>query len=310
MLNSSKIKGLAMGFTATCFWVSFYPVSRYLFGKDEDSFDPFFATFLRILLAALILLPFALTGERHEKTLQAMKKDWKKLLFLSLVGIVGEGLLIFLSLKYTTAARASLMANTSPIYTVILAFFFLKNPVTWEKIVGMFAGFSGIILISVSRTGGDVFSQNASFFLGDMLAMGSGIAWSLFTVFGERIAREYGGMVCMALQFFFGIFLMIPVMFIFQSHISFDFPLRVWIGIIYLGVFGCGIANMLWYSALRYLKSDELGSFGYISAFLSVCMAVICLHERITSVFIVSACLILGGVWLMIRQPKTRTETV
>lgn len=304
MFNSSKMEGLLMGFGATCFWASFYPVSRYLFGNDEALFDPFFVTFIRILLAALVLMPFALAGERRVKTFRALKNDWKTLFLLSLVGIVGEGLLVFLSLKYTTAARSSLMANTSPIYTVILAFLFLKNPVTWKKILGMVSGFAGIILVSTVRSGGDVFSGNASFLTGDMLAMGSGIAWSLFTVFGERVSREYGGTVCMALLFFFGIFLMVPVMWIFQSRVSFDFPPRVWIGILYLGIFGCGLANMLWYSALRHVKSDELGAFGYVSALLSVLMAVACLHERITPVFVFSACLVLGGVWLMIHRPS------
>ncbi len=303
MKNRNKIKGLLMGLAATCCWASFYPVSRYLFGKEEDTFDPVFATFIRIFLAAGILLVPALAGERRQRTFQAVREDWKMLLFLALTGIVGEGLLLFLSMKYTTAARASLMANTSPIYTVILAFLFLKTPLTRNKVLGMAAGFAGVILVSAVRSEGDIFAQEGYFFRGDMLAMGSGIAWSLFTVFGERVARKYGGTVCMALLFFFGIFLMTPVMAVLPCHASFALPFRVWAGIAYLGIFGCGIANMLWYSALRYLKADELGAFGYLSAFLTVCMSVITLHEKINAVFIFSACLILGGVWLMLRAP-------
>ena len=54
-LNANKIKGLVLGVLATFCWASFYIVSRYFFGTDDDGLDPLWSSCLRYLLASLVL---------------------------------------------------------------------------------------------------------------------------------------------------------------------------------------------------------------------------------------------------------------
>ena len=83
---------------------------------------------------------------------------------------------------------------------------------------------------------------------------------------------------------------------------SFDLPLLVWIGIVYLGCGPSGLAVGLWRQALKYLPAGELGAFGYVSALSAVVFSVIFLGEKVTWGFAAAAALIVSGVSLMLRR--------
>ena len=301
-MKINQLKGIVLGLIATTFWASFYPVGRVLFGREAEKFDELFVSFLRFGFAFLFLLPFACSGGNLKKIRNEWKNDWKSWVGLATVGIVGEGIMVFVATKYTTAARASLLANASPIFTVLLSYLFVREALTMRKITGMTIGLAGILLIVTSQ-GADLFSHTMSTLPGDLMALGSGVCWSAYTVFGERVANKYGGMLSTTILFFLGMVIMVPVMMVFQSRVTFDFPLTVWCGIVYLGCCN-GLANGLWYKALKYLKPGELGSFGYISAIMTIGLSVIFLHETITWQFIVAVLLVLGGVALMLAQGR------
>ena len=300
MTISPRVRGLLCGLAATLMWASVYPASRYLFGREPGNFDEWFVAYLRGAVAFLFLLPFACRKRSFRQLKSSWRGDWKVFLLLALCA-AAEDLLLFVSLKYTTAARASVMANTSPIFTVLFAFFLLKEPLTRQKISGALLGFAGIVLAFFVR-GGDVFSAGASLFGGDLLALFSGVVWALFTVAGNGVAEKYDGLFTVAVMRFFGLFLLIPVLVVFRSPVNFDLPILVWIGIVYLGCGPSGLAVGLWRQALKYLPAGELGAFGYVSALSAVIISVLFLGERVTWGFAAAAALIVSGVSLMLRR--------
>ena len=111
-------------------------------------------------------------------------------------------------------------------------------------------------------------------------------------------------MFCVAILRILGLFLMIPILWIFNCRISFDIPLQVWIGIIYLGCCPSGLAVGLWRHALKFLPPGELGAFGYISALSAITFSIVFLKEKITWGFAAAVVCILVGVGLMLRQNR------
>jgi len=93
-----------------------------------------------ISVSAAVSFPGRLLAEIPSK----QEKDWGLFLFLAAIGIVGEGVLVFVATKYTPSARASLMANLSPVFTVLLSLLFAKEMLTGRKVTGMMLGFIGI----------------------------------------------------------------------------------------------------------------------------------------------------------------------
>jgi len=104
---------------------------------------PVFLTFVRYLVASLLLTGIMVYQKKMPVVKECLKKDLVIFLFLGLTGIVGEGTLVFYSLKYTTAARSCLLANASPIFTVLMAYFALNEGMSKAKMTGMLIGFAG-----------------------------------------------------------------------------------------------------------------------------------------------------------------------
>ena len=297
-MKNKLFTGLLCAFTATMCWACNYPVSRFMLGDTQ--IDEYFLSYLRIIIAIIFILPFTFKGNDWQTFKVRWKTDWKLFVFLSFC-CLSEGVLAFVSLKYTTAARASLMANTAPVFTLLISLMSGKEKANCRKISGMLLGLIGITLVALTQ-GKDVFSGNLSTLTGDALALISGIFWSVFTVFGVNAAEKYSGLFCSVMFKMMGLFLMIPVLLVFNSKISFDFPLRVWIGIFYLGIFSSGMAVGLWSIAQKHVKPGALGSFGYLSALTATIFSMIFLKEQISLLFVISFAAILSGVFLMVNN--------
>ena len=158
-----------------------------------------------------------------------------------------------------------------------------------------------MVIIFFLRGGDDFTAGNASFLTGDVMALAAGACWSLFTVLGERAVRQYGPQVIMGWAFLFGALVMIPIMFLSGSRITFEIGTRGWLMILYIGLVSNAMANVCWYAALKYLKPGELGAFGYVSIILTVVLAFCFLGERITLPFLLCLAMILAGTALMLK---------
>lgn len=300
-MTKNTIKGICAGMIATTIWGGFYPVSRLLFGYEGDSIEPLNFTFIRFMLASIFLSPILFQAGERERIREMLKSDWLGLGLLGIVGIVGEGLFVFWALKYTTGARASLMANTSPISTLIISWLAGREFLTGKKVLGMLIGFLGLVLVFLGE-GNDRFAQEASTIVGDVMALFSGICWAIFTVYGDVYAKKYGGMLCCEMMFLVAGAFLLPIILVMNGGIILDLPWGAWLGALYLGLLSYGVGNTLWYVALRYLKPGQLGSFGYVSAMLSMSFSVLFVGEKITLSFFVAVVCVLGGVWLMLKQ--------
>ena len=300
--------GLLLGLAATAAWGSFYVAGRWLFGEEGDKLNTYLFNFLRFFMATLSLSGLLLIKSNREKFKQAIREDWKSFLLISLIGIVMESYLVFYALNFTTASRCSLMANFSPVATVILAYFLLGEKINKAGVIGMLTGFAGIILAGSSR-GGDIYAGTSlRTLIGDGMALASGFCWAYFTVSGVKVSDKYGGALCMLIAFAFGTLLMSPVLFFVPAAEIAAIPPKVWGGMIYTGVITLAFANACWYGALRYLKAGMLGAFGYLSAAITFTLSILFLKEKFTLPFIIALILIVSGMSLMMNQNKSQEK--
>ena len=302
-MNGKVLLGLLLGFLATASWGSFYIAGRWLYGEEGNTINSWLVNFLRFSMAAVALSPLLVPKKTRELIFRAFREDLLEFLIIAATGIVLESSLVFCSLKFTTAARSSLMANCSPIATVILAWVMLRQKSSPGAVVGMFIGFAGIVLAAVAK-GGDIYADTGwRTLVGDAMSLASGIFWAYFTVKGAKVSKKYGGPVCMAVCFLLGAAMMAPVLLFTVRTADFSaLTPRMWGGVLYTGVVTLALANACWYGALRYLKPGVLGAFGYLSAAITFTLSALVLKERFTPPFIIAIILILGGMALMMRM--------
>ena len=183
--------GLLLGFLATASWGIFYIIGRWLFGEEWDKLNPYLFNLLRFGMAVCAFMPLLFFAKNRALVKRAFTVDLKKFLLIALIGIVMENFLVFYALNFTTSARCSLMANCSPIATVILAYFLLRQKSSFMGIIGMLVGFAGIILAGVAQ-GGDVYAATGMrSLIGDGMALASGFCWAFFTVFGAKCLNAH-----------------------------------------------------------------------------------------------------------------------
>lgn len=302
--------GLAFGLFSTLQWASFYPVGRFMFGDSPDNCDPFLLTMLRYVIALFAFAPIVfLSSRRRGETKTLLKNNWQDVLFLAFSGMVMDGVLVFSSLQFTTAARSSLLANTSPIFTVIIACLWMKHKITGRMLTGMIIGFGGILLAFFTKNQDAFTNTGATQLFGDILALGSAICWAAYTVGGEKVAGKFSiwtvtefvylAAICFLLLIMTG---RIAIFGINGFSAIADMTPRLWIGTAYLAIFPCGIAMWSWFTALKFVSSDQLGAFGYLSAILSALASMIALHENLPPRFVIAVILVVCGVAMMLRK--------
>ncbi|HOG50113.1 MAG TPA: DMT family transporter, partial [Lentisphaeria bacterium] len=218
-----QVKGLLLGGGATVLWASFYPTGRYLFGEEAEAMDVLWLTFLRLELGAAGFLLYVLFRQGWRRLWLALRVDWRMFVGLSIIGVAAESSLILLSLNYTTAARSSLMTNTSPIMTAILAYLVLKEEFTRRKVIGMVLGFAGVAGAMLSR-GGDIYGGGEGFWIGDLLALAAGACWSVYTVWGEGVTKRHGSALATAVLLGGGGLSLLPFMLISGSQMTLAMP--------------------------------------------------------------------------------------
>ena len=241
---------------------------------------------------------------------KAIRDDFPQMLAMAFVVCILEGVLAFASLKFTTAARSSLLCNASPIFTVIFAALAARKWPTWGKNLGMVLGFAGLAFALTARAS-DLYAVNPKTLPGDLMAIGSGVAWAAYTVWGTGTAQRYGGIPCTVMMLVLGGLMMLPVCLLFGDVASLTrLPLRVWTGVVFLGIADTGWAIALWYTALAYVEPAALGAYGYLSAAIALVVARLVGREAFDWRFFVAIALVMGGIALMNYEPHQTKSSV
>ena len=101
---------------------------------------------MRMFLASLVLLPFALRSI-------SKVKSWKVWLALIGSGLCGNFIPAFLftfAEKGVSSGYAGMLNSFTPIFTLLIGFAFFKNRLTILQLIGVFIGTIGIVLLSTS----------------------------------------------------------------------------------------------------------------------------------------------------------------
>ncbi len=145
--------------------------------------------------------------------------------------------------KMTTAANAILLQYTSPVFTALLGGWLLKEKVTrfdWTIITVVIGG---MVLFFIDRL-------SAAGLWGNILAVGSGVTFSLFIVC-MRIQKDASTLETVILGNILTALICVP--FYFQQA-----PLAVeWLILLYMGVLQIGLSFLIFSTAIRYVAALE-----------------------------------------------------
>jgi drug/metabolite transporter (DMT)-like permease len=159
---------------ATLFWSGNMVVGRAIHGEVP----PFALAFWRWVIALLLTLPLALTHLRSEWP--RLKKGWKAVLLLGLLGVGGYNTLAYIALQYTGATNASLLNSFNPVATIALSWAFLGKRLHGVEWLGVLISLSGVTVIVSRGELAALLSLTPN--IGDLWMLVAVFVWALYTI--------------------------------------------------------------------------------------------------------------------------------
>jgi len=142
------VQGIFYGFLAAAGQGAGLVVAKMAF--NEGPLNGFFATFVRIISATIIIWPLAVMAGKYDNAFAIYRKDRQALLLTFLGAFLGPFMGITMSLisvANTTVGISATLMSTVPILMLPLVKFVQKEALTWRAYVGATIAVAGVALL-------------------------------------------------------------------------------------------------------------------------------------------------------------------
>ncbi|ASK61116.1 EamA family transporter [Virgibacillus phasianinus] len=275
-------------------WGSAFPVLKVSYTElqmvPEDTIAKIVFAGLRFLLAGLILLVGLFIVNR-----KALLVTKRQVLFLILFGIIQTAIhyyFFYNGLANTTGMKGAILVSSGTFFTVILAHFFYRNDrLNIPKMIGLIAGFAGIVVANWGQ----------SFQLGfELKGEGFMILAALTGAVGTIMAKELAvGIHPFALtgwQLTFGSVLMLAFGLPQMKSDAMVFT-SLGLGLLIYAAVLSAVAFALWYSLLKYNKAGEISIYKFVTPVAGTILSAIFIpNENLNSMILGALLLVAIGI--------------
>ncbi len=266
--------------------------------KLEGFIDPFALVLIRAVVTMLLFWASGMLV--RDKTIE--KKDFRKLLMLGFFGIALNQLLFIKGLFMGNAINAAIIMIFSPIVVILIEILFLKEKAPLMRIMGILAGIAGAVTLLLFRKPG---TTGDNLLLGDIFILINCIAWSIYMVMVKPLMLKYKTVTVVKWVFLFGAIYVLP--FGWQGIHAFNVSGMggsQWACLAYVVVGSTFLAYFLNTYALTELSASVAATYIYLQPVVAALFAVFLNNDTIDAVKIISALLIILGIFLVSRSRK------
>jgi drug/metabolite transporter (DMT)-like permease len=213
----------------------------------------------------------------------------------------GYHVLFFTALKYTTAINSSIIAATNPMMTTLMAFFFLRSRLSGKQIFGILLSFGGVLL---TITGADLdVLHSFSFNTGDVWMLAAVAAWAAYGVFSKSKGKGIQPIVLTYYSFLVCTTLLIPFVISEEPwEYLLTIPASAHLAVLYMSVFPSVIGYLVQQMAIKEIGPSKASIFVNLVPVFSIILAVVILGETLEPVKLLTAALIIAGVYICQRS--------
>ncbi|MDE6533307.1 MAG: DMT family transporter [Muribaculaceae bacterium] len=198
------IKGHASMFGANAIWGVMSPVAKFV--MISGTITPLVVTNLRIAGAMVLFWLVSLFMKPEHMS----PKDMAKLFGASLLAIVFNQGCFIMGLGMTSPTNASIITTSMPLWAMVLAAFFLKEPITGKKIMGIAAGATGAVLLVLGGKQAAQYGAVTSSIWGDLIVMTAQLSYALYIVLFKDFVSRYSLFTVMKWMFTFAFICIVP----------------------------------------------------------------------------------------------------
>ena len=273
----------------------------YLFIKVavDDDVSPTFVSFARVALAAVVLLPIAWrTG-----ALSGLRERWLPIVAFAIFEVVLPFPLIAFGEQEISSSLAAILVAALPLTIALIAIRFdAEERVAGSRLVGLFVGLGGVIVLLGIDVSGD-----GEELLGALAVLGATVGYAIGPMIIKRSLSDRPAMGPMAASLGVAAMLLAPAALISAPG---ETPSGDAIAsIVVLGLVCTAAAFLLWFSLIAEIGPSRASVITYINPVVAVALGVAILGESLTASAIAGLLLILAGSWLSTGGGPTRPVT-
>ncbi|WP_232512737.1 MULTISPECIES: DMT family transporter [Novosphingobium] len=250
---------------------------------------------MRAAIAGLSLILLAILLRRP------LPRDFHTWILITTVGF-GSTTLGFLGMfhaaEYVTPGIATVITNTQPLLTALLAHGILQERLSLSGKAGLVVGLLGVFVIAWPAVAS-----------GDMPNYRLGIAYVALAVTGvalgnigiKRLTGRADGLIAMGFQLSIGAIPLALLSTTTEDLASFSWSLEFAAILLTLAVLGTSVAFWLWFRALEQVGLTKANAFTFLVPIIGLAIGTSLFGERLTWTQAGGAILILGGILLVQR---------
>jgi len=201
------------------------------------------------------------------------------------------------SLEYTNIANSTLMHDLSPLFAILLGWFFLKHRFNYQFIIAM-----GITLVGVVAIGFEDVHLGFDHLLGDGLALLSAVFLAIYCLVVGHLRSQFSFTTILQWVCLTGSLSLVPMIFLFSSTLWPTTSLG-WLAIAGVVCFSQLIGQSLTAYSLKEVSSELASLFFPLEAVFVALVAWIGWGEHLTGMNYLGFGLVLAGIYVALLNP-------
>jgi len=264
MGNNKNPHGHLFALTANVMWGLMSPIGK----SALQEFSAISVTTFRMIGAAAAFWILSIFCKQEHVD----HRDMLKIFFASLFALVfNQGVFIF-GLSMTSPIDASIVTTTLPIVTMVVAAIYLKEPITNKKVLGIFVGAMGALILIISSQAAS--SGNGSL-IGDLLCLVAQISFSIYLTVFKGLSQRYSTVTINKWMFIYASICYIPFSYYDISTIQWAaIPTIAIVQVLYVVLGGSFLAYLCIMTAQR-LPPTVVSMYNYMQPIVASIAAII-----------------------------------
>jgi len=249
------------------------------------SYSPGQLALLRFLIASLFMGGVALVMGIGRPRL----RDFPWLLVLGFFGVFLHHTAINYGQQWVTAAASSVLAQSAPLFSVLIAFFCLKERVSALRWGCVLLGLLGVLVVIWGDQGlGEIDPRG-------LLILLAAVSWSVYFAMQKHYAHRYSPLTMACYMVWAGT-LMLCVNLPGLPAAVVQAPLAENVAVLVLGIFPSALAYLAWGYVLKHVEVSRASVAMYLIPPVAMVMAATLLGEHIAVQVMLGAVIVLASV--------------
>lgn len=232
-------------------------------------------------------------------------RDLLLLFFASLLGIVLNQGSFILGMSMTSPIDASIVTTTAPIFAMVIAALYLREPITGKKVLGVALGAAGALTLILS---GMRPAQGGGSVKGDLLCMFAQLSFATYFVVFKKLISRYKPVTLMKWMFLYATVCCLP--FGYGRLVQADWTAFGWDNYAQLAFIVLG-ATFFTYLLLpvgqKNLRPTVACMYNYVQPLVASLVTVLSGMDRFTATKGCAVVLVFLGVYI-VTQSKSRAQ--